>query len=85
MEKFGNPEDMAKTLSLGAYFEGIGVLVKRGLLDPTLVDDLLSINIFEFWEKIEPLVIERRKRMNKPTSGEWMEYLYNEIRKIAEE
>jgi hypothetical protein len=82
IEKFGDPETIAKTLSLGAYFEGIGVLVKRGLLDPTLVDDILRSNILMWWEKIEPLVKERRKRLNLPKSGEWSEYLYNELRRL---
>jgi hypothetical protein len=44
MSKYGpdtNLESWSKLISVGQYFEDIGVLVKRGLIDPDLVDDLL--------------------------------------------
>ena len=42
--------------TIGKYYEGIGVLVKRGLVDPTFVDDLMSTGILRYWEKFEPIV-----------------------------
>jgi hypothetical protein len=70
---------------LAGYFEGVGVLVKRGFLDPALIDDLMSSDIIRYWEKIESTVIELRKHHNIPQSAEHQEYLYNKIRRIAEE
>jgi len=45
LRKYGpqsNPEANDKTRSLGAYFEGIGVLVNRRLIEASMVDDLMS-------------------------------------------
>ena len=51
MSKYGpdtNLESWSKLISVGQYFEDIGVLVKRGLIDPALVDDLLSGPVLQF-------------------------------------
>ena len=64
-----------------AFYEGIGVLLHRGLIDISLVDDLFSTNILQIWEKVEPLVKEFRKRRKRPQIWEWFEYLYTEMKK----
>jgi len=84
-EKYGpftNPETNAIIASEGGFFEGIGVLVKRKLIDTTLVDDLMAGNIIGYWEKIGPVVKDIRITLNWPQALEWAEYLYNEISKI---
>jgi len=81
---FENLDAFASRISIGSYFEGIGVLVKRRLIDPTLVGDLLSSHLILYWEKYGPLLKEARKRMNVPGIGEWQEYLYNQIKPIYE-
>jgi hypothetical protein len=70
---------------MARFFEGIGVLVQRGLIDVTLVDDLMSGETMRFYERFQPLIKEFRERMNWPQAVEWVEYLYNQIRLIAEE
>ena len=67
-------------LSIGYFFDGLGVLVRRRLIDISLVDDLMSSSIFWLWEKMEPIVRERRKRRSRPQIWEWVEYLYNEMK-----
>jgi hypothetical protein len=66
-------------MSVGTYFEGIGMLVKRKLVSMDLIDDLLNANILSTWEKIKPIAIGMRKRV--PQSWEWFEYLYNEMKR----
>jgi len=66
-----------------SYFEGIGVLVKRKLIDPTVIDDLISGTVLRTWEQFEPIIKDTRKRLNWPQYFEWFEYLYNEIKAIA--
>jgi hypothetical protein len=75
----GNIQAFASGFSVLAYFEGIGVLVKRKLIDIDLVDDLMSTSILWYWEKTGSMVIESRKRSNRPQLLEWSEYLYNEL------
>jgi hypothetical protein len=84
-EKYGsNPKMRAKFGSLGTFFEGMGVMVKRGLIDVTVVDDLLSGPIMGLWQKHESIILEDRRRRSMPTMWEWFEYLYEEVRKVAE-
>lgn len=87
VEKYGstkNPERYLSFTTIGRFFEGLGVLVKRKLIDPYLVDDLMSSDILEFWEKFEPFILERRIQTNTPQVWEYVEYLYNTIKPIVE-
>ncbi len=65
-EKYGsqatNIDERAIVMMLGAYYEGVGVLVERGLIDVTLVDDLLWAGLKDFWERMEPSLRETRQR-----------------------
>jgi hypothetical protein len=82
-EKFGltkNPKDNAKFSSVGSTLEGIGVLVKRGLIDTSMVDDLMSWMVISFYEKYQPFIMKDRKV--NPASGEWLEYLYDRVKEI---
>jgi hypothetical protein len=87
MEKYGPSNNFDKWIqvnSFGAFLEGIGVLVKRKLIDPTLVDDLMSAVIEDFWIKMGPVVEEYKERTGR-RSFEWIELLYNEIKPLTEE
>lgn len=77
-----DPKVNAIIASEGGYFEGIGVLVKKNLIDIALVDDLMAGNIISYWEKMGPVVDGIRTTLDWPQALEWAEYLYNEIKKI---
>ena len=84
-KKYGekvNPETFIRLSSLGSYYEGIGVLVKKGLVDPEMVDDLMSGRIIEYWDIIGPWVIETRQRTGYYEMSEHLEFLYNKIKMI---
>jgi hypothetical protein len=74
-------EAAAQYGSVAAYFEGIGVLVYKRLIDVDIVADLMSRNITIFWEKMGPIIKERRKRYESEYVWEWNEWLYNEVKK----
>lgn len=74
-----NPKAWYAMGSIAAFFEGIGVLVHRKLLDISLVGELMSRHIIMFWEKIEPISQEMRRRLKHPEIDRPTEYLYNEI------
>ncbi len=69
-------------LSVLFFFEGVGVLVRRRLIDINLVADLMSGPAMNLWEAIEKWVMWRRKNENRPQLWEWIEYLYHKIQKI---
>jgi hypothetical protein len=77
-----NTKTEAKVSSVGYPLESIGVLVKKGLIDVSLVDDLMSWIIISFYERYLPVLDEDRKI--NPASGEWVEFLYNEVKAIRD-
>jgi hypothetical protein len=84
LERYGpkaNVEAWGKWQSEAAFFEQVGILLHRKLIDITLVDDLLSTAITQAWEKMAPIIKDRRERLGLPQIWEWFEYLYNEMKK----
>jgi hypothetical protein len=67
------------------YFENIGVLLKRGLIDVSEVDDMISGYVMGYWRKFENAMVEFRKRNNRPEAAEHIEYLYNEVQQVYKE
>jgi hypothetical protein len=78
-------EDVVGVRMLARFYEGIGVLVKRNLIDINMVDDVLSGDVMRYWEHLEPFMLEYRKHLNWPQAAEWVEYLYKQIKSIVEE
>jgi alpha-L-fucosidase len=71
----------AEAVAIGTFFEGIGLLLKRKLVDIKLVDDLFTTPVKVSWEKMKPIVYDSRRHWNSPAAYEWLEYLYNELKK----
>jgi len=83
-EKYGtytNPKASAQLISVLAFFEGIGVLLKRNLINISMVDDLMSSYVLLTWGKYGPLMREISEAHNRPELWEHVHYLYNEIQK----
>ena len=68
-------------ITVGVFFEGIGVLLRRKLVDIGLVYDLFRQSIKMLWETAKPVIEDAREQLNQPRWGEWFEYLYNETQK----
>jgi len=66
---------------VGWFFEGVGVLLRKKLVDIALIDDLFSSPVKRAWEKLKPIAEGERKQTNRPQIWEWFEYLYNEMQK----
>jgi hypothetical protein len=82
-KKYGpitNNEAFTKWDSLETYIKGVGVLVKRKLIDPDLVKDLMGTSIVLHWERFGSVIKEIR-RTQWPHAYEWYEELYNEMKK----
>ena len=92
-DKYGpvnNPTAFNSVNSVSAFYEGVGVLVKRGLIDIALVEGLMHLHLKLVWEKLGPIIIESRKVTDIETpAGPRLytnfEYLYNELMKYLEE
>jgi len=75
-----NPEAASKFFSVMGYFEGMGLLVKKGLVDVEMVDELLKILVYGIWEQYRDIVFETRQRMKLPHYLANYEYLYDELK-----
>jgi len=82
VKKYGRFGRFEAVSEVCMFFEGIGVLLHRKLIDISLIDDLFSpISIKIIWEKMKPVVEGWRNRFNEPDTLEWFENLYNEMQK----
>jgi hypothetical protein len=81
-----DPEAYADLMTLSFFFEGLGILVKKGLIDISLVEDLFSQRIIWFWEeKAIPNVLRARQLANDPTQYDSIEYLYNVMKQRTQQ
>jgi len=77
--KYGSETNLGqwnKFTSVVVFFEGIGLLVHKGLVDPYYVRNLMGGRMWWFWEKYEQVFMNYRKEWNMPEFVEWYEHLY---------
>ncbi len=86
-EKYGpktNPDAYANFFHVTNWFQGIGYLVKTGVLDVEVVSEYIRPRSVVFlWEKVAPIVKVHRETTN-PGACESFEYLVHEIEKMLE-
>ena len=81
-KKYGMPAKSILPLwQVCKFFDGVGVLLRRKLVDIGLVDELFHAEATIVWEKVKPLVQGRRKALKQPTTYQCLEYLYDEMKK----
>lgn len=88
LEKYGAASGKPTYVSVNmvaGFFEGLGILLRRSLIDIALVDDLFSSDIVVTWHKMKPLAEGWRKQFNRPQMSEWFEYLHDEMNKREQE
>ena len=92
--KYGSNVDPEGYLDIytrqAVFYEGIGVLVEKGLIDIDLVDRLIRNTTLLFWEKVGPVFLEDRKtqRVKNPDMHPvWdsTEYLYNMMKQRVQQ
>ena len=85
--EFKNYDEYVKKCGSGDYvqcatfFEGIGVLLQKKLIDLNLVDALFSEPLKHAYERMKPIIEGNREQFHSQRVFENFEYLYNEMRK----
>ena len=79
-----NLDSYSKRASLWLWFNGIGLLMQKKLIDPDMVYFTAGNQALWTWAKYEPIIKEICRRYNVSDSFEHFEYLVNEMRKISE-
>ena len=77
-----NPDIWSKRYSHWYRFNGIGLLVKDGLIDVDRVYELTNEMIIWQWEKFSDIIIENRRYFNNPDWMEGFEYIAEEMKKV---
>ncbi len=81
MEKYAETPTYASFKMLGNFFEGIGLLVYRKLVEASIVYDFWGDIAASVWSENESLVFEMRKESDSPYMFKYWEYLAKEMRK----
>jgi len=77
-----NPDNFAKRRMMWIRFEGMGYMLRQGLVDIDTIYNLIgSFAILRLWQKYEPIIKEQRKFYDEPHWYRWWEYLASEISK----
>jgi hypothetical protein len=66
---------------VATFYDQIGALLRRELIDYDLVDDLLGNSAIQLWEKIAPIILEARVRSDDQRLYEHFEFLYGEMKR----
>jgi hypothetical protein len=77
-----DPDLFSTRTSVNTYLNGIGVLVKRGLLSLDLVADILGGPIVMLWNKEAEYIREFRVKTNYGLYLKDLEYLFEEIMRL---
>jgi hypothetical protein len=86
--KYGSddhPDMYTKRISTLYEFNGVGFLLKGGLIDMDTAYSLADTLGLQLWRKFEPIVREQRVRYNVPELYADLEFLSGEIAKRLEE
>lgn len=81
IEKYGNPWTDKQLLTLLAYNDGLGYLLRKRLIDKEIIEYLSEGNITGIWEKLQPIITGMRENYHLPDIFESFDYLYNEMKK----
>jgi hypothetical protein len=74
----------ATILSVQSYYEGIGVLMMKGMIDADFVYELMPTMVNTFWSKYEPIVLWGRENLGYPQFWRPIEYLKDRMIEEAE-
>jgi hypothetical protein len=82
-KKYGpESENWPNFVRVMMFLEGIGILLKKGMISASFIDDFISGTTVRIWEKYSEVVFDIRKYYDSPQAYEWVEYLYDEVKAI---
>jgi len=76
-----NQEVLTANVTMFTFFDSIGALVKKNLLNLELVDGSLALSIVVTWRMYEEIIMGDREYFQAPSMWEDFEYIYYELNK----
>jgi hypothetical protein len=82
-----NIENFAQRYNQWYFWEGMGLLLSKGLVDKEMIYHLLGggFGVLSSWDKFGPVIKEMRVQLDQSELLFWFEYLANEMMRITEE
>ena len=77
-------EELTAIVRHFAFFDSVGSLVLKNLIDIDFIDGILALAIVITWRKYESVILEDRERFETPSMWDKFEYVYGEISKREE-
>jgi hypothetical protein len=81
IENYGEPLSDNSLNTINGYFDGLGFLLHKRLIDIDTIEYLVSGTTTSLWEKLKPIIEGTRKHYNFPELFKWFEYLHEEMQK----
>lgn len=73
------PEELDRLYLLQTTWESLGILVHRGDVPLSLVDDFYGGPILYSWERLRPIVDYNRRRFDRASLNEWFQWLVERL------
>jgi len=73
-----DPEMLSAFTSVFVFYDSVGILVKKNLIDSDLIDGLMALSLVVTWKRCENILVGDREYFQAPM-WEDFEYIYNEI------
>ena len=80
-----NPDEAGKRFAVWQYWDSLGYVLSRGVIDPDTIFDMFGNGCLYYWTKFEPIIRGFRKMDGRPETWNWFEYLADEMKKIREQ
>ena len=80
IQEFDEKVGLREFNQVGLFFEGVGILLKRKIVDGTMIEDLFGGAIARTWENVKTGVTKARQQLNDPTIYYYFEYLFDEMK-----
>jgi hypothetical protein len=79
-----NPEGAGKRFAAFDYWNGLGYILSRGVIDSETAFDMFGNTAIGAWMKFEPIIQGFRERDGRPETWKWFEYFADEMKKVRE-
>lgn len=70
-----NPQKEQDITNILNFLEAMSICIKKEIVDEDLLYEFYRFIVIRYWEIFEPIVINRRKKMNNPKIYEGLEFL----------
>jgi len=79
-----DPDVWIPIQTLTQYFEGIGIVYKKKLIDLETLESLLSTRIIWYWDVTEAFIKYAREKLDDPTMYQEIEVLVKDMKRLKE-